>query len=94
LYKKFGTELIYSSSDDSDLSIYAARNAGGALTIIVINLSSVQKTKSIRIGDQASVSAEAWLFDQTHQAESIGTIELSGSITVSPQSINLYIVPA
>ncbi|HET6821663.1 MAG TPA: glycoside hydrolase family 44 protein, partial [Anaerolineales bacterium] len=40
LYKKFGTELVYSSSDDPDLSVYAARNEDDALTILVINLSS------------------------------------------------------
>ena len=92
LYKKFGTELVYSSSDDPNLTIYAARNEDDALTIMVINLSSEEKTKSIQIGDQASVSAEAWLFDQAHQAENIGTIGLSDSITVPPQSISLYIV--
>ena len=92
LYKKFGTELVYSSSDDPNLSIYAARNEDGALTILVINLSSEEKTKSIRIGDQASVSAEVWLFDQTHRAENVGVVELSDSITVPPQSISLYIV--
>ena len=93
LYKKFGTELIYSSSDDPDLSIYAARNEAGALTIMVINLSSKQRTKSIRIGSQSPFSAEVWLFDETHQAENTGMVELSDSITVSPQSISLYIVP-
>ena len=92
LYKKFGTELVYSSSDDPNLSIYAARNEDGALTILVINLSSEEKTKSIRIGDQASVSAEVWLFDQAHRAENVGVVELSDSITVPPQSISLYIV--
>jgi hypothetical protein len=93
LYKKFGNELIYSSSDDPDLSIYAARNEDGALTILVINLSSEQKTKPIQIAGQTSVSAAVWLFDQTHKAENVGMTELSDSITVSPQSISLYIVP-
>ena len=31
LYKMFGNELVYSSSDDPDLSIYAARRADGAV---------------------------------------------------------------
>ncbi len=93
LYKKFGSELIYSSSDDPDLSIYAARNGDGALTILVINLSSEQKTKPIQVAGQTSVSADIWLFDQTHKAENIGTTELPSSITFSPQSISLYIIP-
>jgi alpha-L-arabinofuranosidase len=93
LYKKFGNELIYSSSDDPDLSVYAARNEDGALTILVINLSSGQKTKPLQIEGQTSISADVWLFDQTHKAENVGTTELSDSITVPPQSINLFIVP-
>ncbi len=92
LYKKFGTELVYSSSDDPGLSIYAARNEDGALTILVINLSSEEKTKPIRISDQTSISAEVWLFDQTHRAENVGVVELSDSITAPPHSISLYIV--
>jgi hypothetical protein len=27
-----------------------------------------------------------WLFDPSHQAENVGEVELSGSITVPPQS--------
>jgi hypothetical protein len=93
MYKNFGNELIYSSSDDPDLSIYAARRTDGTLTVMVINLSSEQKTKSMQIGDQTSVPAEVWLFDPTHRAENVGTINLSDGITVPPQSISLYIVP-
>jgi hypothetical protein len=63
MYKKFGNELIYSSSDDPDLSIYAARREDGALTVMVINLSLEEKAKAIRIGDRPEVQGEAWLFD-------------------------------
>jgi hypothetical protein len=92
MYKKFGDELIYSSSDDPDLSIYAARRADGALTVLVINLSLESMTKALQIRDRAQVQAETWLFDPTHRAENIGTIELSGSISVPPHSITLYII--
>lgn len=92
LYKKFGNELIYSSSDDPDLSIYAARQEDGVLTVMVINLSPEEKTKDIRIGDQAQAQAEAWLFDPDHKAENMGTVELSNGIAVPPQSITLYII--
>ena len=63
MYKKFGTELVYSSSDVADLSIYAARRPNGALTVMVINLAPEEKKKALRIGNQAPVQAEAWLFD-------------------------------
>ena len=92
MYKKFGTELIYSSSDDTDLSIYAARRSDGALTIMVVNLTSEEKTKSLRIGDQTQIQAEIWLFDTTHKVENTGTIEISDDITVPPQSVTLLII--
>jgi alpha-L-arabinofuranosidase len=90
LYKKFGNELIYSSSDDPDLSVYAARAEDGSLTVMVINLSLEEKIKAIRIADQTQ--AEAWLFDLDHAAENVGTINLSNEITIPPQSVTLYIV--
>ncbi len=93
MYKKFGNELIYSSSDDPDLSIYAARREDGTLTIMVINLSLEEKTKALRIGDQTQVQAEAWLFDPAHKAENVGRLELSNELTFPPQSVTLYIIP-
>lgn len=93
LYRKFGNELVYSSSDDADLSIYAARRADGALTVIVINLALEEKTKAFRIEGQDQVQAEVWLFDPSHKAEIIGEINISNSITAPPQSMTLYILP-
>jgi len=92
LYKRFGNELVYSSSDDPDLSIYAARRADGVLTLMVINLSLEEKTKAIQVGVQDQVPAEMWLFDPAHKAENMGVVELSNDITVPPQSLTLYIV--
>ena len=93
MYKKFGNELVYSSSDDPDLSIYAARRADGALTMMVINLALQEKTKALQIGDQTQVQADSWLFDPEHEAENVGMVELSGEVTFPPQSITLFIVP-
>jgi len=92
LFRRFGTELVYSSSDDPDVSIYAARRADGALTVLVVNLSLEEKTKTIRIEEQAQVHAETWLFDPDHKAENIGTLELSDSITLPAESVTLYII--
>ena len=85
-------ELVYSSSDDPDVSIYAARRADGALTVMVVNLSFEEKTKAIRIEEQAQVQAETWLFDLDHKAENIGAMEISNSITIPPESVTLYII--
>ena len=88
----FGGELIHSSSDDPDLSIYTARRDDGALTVIVINLSLEEQAKTLRIAKQESVKGEAWLFDQAHKAENIGDIELSAEVKFPPQSITLFII--
>ena len=93
LYKKFGSELVYSSSDDPNLSIYAAQRADEALTVIVINLSLEEKTMAIRIEGKDQVQAEAWLFDPSHKAENIGSMDISNRITVPPQSMTLYVIP-
>jgi len=92
LFRRFGTELIYSSSDDPDVSIYAARREDGALTVIVVNLALEEKTKAIRIEKQAQIHAETWLFDLDHKAENAGALELSDSITIPPESVTLYII--
>ena len=92
MYKKFGNELIYSSSDDPDLPMYAARRDDGTLTVMVINLGLEAKTKAVRIGDQTEVRAEAWLFDPNHKAEDIGSVELSSETVFPPQSISLHII--
>jgi hypothetical protein len=93
LYKKFGNELVYSSSDDPDLSIYAARREDGSLTVIIINLALEEKTKAIRMENQDQIQVEAWLFDPSHEAENIGEIDISNNITVPPQSMTLYVIP-
>ena len=87
-----GSELVYSSSDDPDLSIYTARRNDGALTMMIINLSLEEQAKALRIADQSSVKGEAWLFDPTHNAENIGDVELSGEVKFPPQSITLFII--
>jgi hypothetical protein len=92
LYKKFGTELVYSSSDHPDLAIYTARRDDGSLTVMIVNLALEEKTKAIRIDGQAQIQAEAWLFDPTHKAEKIGIIDITKGVTVPAQSVTLYIV--
>jgi hypothetical protein len=93
MYKKFGSELVYSSSDDADLQVYAARRQDGSLTVMVINLSAVEKAEALRIGDQTGVQAESWLFDPDHEIENMGTAQLAGEIVFPPQSISFYIIP-
>lgn len=92
MYKKFGSELVYSSSDEDNVSIYAARREDGALTIMVINLSLEEQIKAFRIAGHTSVNAEAWLFDPIHTVENMGSLEISNEVLLSPQSISLFII--
>lgn len=95
LYQHFGTELISSQSSDPDVRIYAARRADGALTLMVINLGPDEKTKGLQFsGFTPGDKAEVWRFDVEHNAEQIGSADVSTGITVPGQSITLYVVPA
>ncbi|RPI30937.1 MAG: hypothetical protein EHM70_12680 [Chloroflexota bacterium] len=70
LYQKFGSELIYASSDHPDVSVYAAKRQDGALTLMFVNLGPEPIDIPLRIDDfTSSVDVEAWLFDQDHFAE-------------------------
>jgi len=96
VYQRFGRELIYTSSDDPDLSAYAALRDDGALTIIVVNLSRRDIGKPLYLGHfTPGGPAEVWLFDQQHKAERVGqtTIASGDSIAWPAQSVSLYIVP-
>jgi hypothetical protein len=95
LYKRFGTELLESSSSNPDISIYAARRDDGALTLMVVNLGPDERSMTLQIADfTPEGEAEVWRFDAEHNAEQLGTeqIKNDGTITVPGQSITLYIV--
>jgi hypothetical protein len=90
--KMFGEELVYSSSDDAYLSVYAAKRHDGALTIMVVNLSLEAKVKPIQIAGQPSAKGEAWLFDPNHSVENMGKVELNGEGQFPAQSVTLFIL--
>lgn len=96
LYKQFGSELIYASSDDPLVRIYAARRSDGILTLIMINLGPDEKTKPLRLDNVTSTGpAEVWLFDVDHLAEKVGERRIASGdpITLPAQSISLYTLP-
>lgn len=93
MYKMFGDELVYSSSDEDSLSIYAAkRSEDGTLTLMVVNLSAEAKEKALVIADQPTARGEAWLFDPEHKVENMGEVELGGEMRFPAQSVTLFIL--
>jgi alpha-L-arabinofuranosidase len=96
LYKEFGSELVYTSSDDPLVRVYAARREDGALTVMVVNLGPDEVTKPLRLDNFVPGSpGEIWLLDTDHLVESIGRQQIaSGDALVLPaESVSLYILP-
>ncbi len=94
MYKNFGTQHIYASSGIQDVSIYAAQNDSGQLTLMVINLSDQEQHAPLKIQGLTPTSADTWLFDASHNAEDLGqqSIPADGQLVLPPQSITLYII--
>lgn len=96
MYTHLGTELVASESADDNVTITAAKTDDGSLTLMVINLGSDEKTLPLEIkGFTPAGEADVWRFDKDHNAENIGTQDLtSGMVTLPAQSITLYSIPA
>jgi alpha-L-arabinofuranosidase len=92
LYKNFGNRLVFTQSSDNDVRIYGALNDNNQLTMIVINLSDDEKTRSLVLNGSEGGEAQVLRFDDTLNAEPVDTvlIENGGTLTVLPHSITLY----
>lgn len=96
LYQRFGARRAYASSDDLQVSIFAARRPDGALTLMIVNLASAPVEKTLTFADApASTSAETWLFDHEHPAEQVAPTPLAArsTLTLPAESVTLLIVP-
>lgn len=93
--RHFGSELIYASSDHPYVSVYAARRADGALTVMVINLNSEARTANLKFDNFSGGQAQVWKLDLEHKAEQDTSVQLASvnTLELSPESITLYIVP-
>ena len=92
-YKRFGNRLLYASSDNPNLSIYAARKDDNTLTLLIINLGADEKTTPLKPGNFTPANAvRVWRFDAGRNAERIGEEQLGddNSIVLPEQSITLY----
>lgn len=96
MYKNFGNELVYASSDDPDVSIYAALRDDGKLTLMLVNLGPEERTKPLHLkGVTQPVGAEIWLFDSEHNAEKVAegrSLSSGDQVTLPAQSLSLYVL--
>jgi len=92
VYKHFGENLVYSDSGVSHVSIYAAKREDGSLTLVVINLADEEKRVSLEIAGGAPATAAMILLDHEHNAADLGVRPFDGSLTLSPQSVTLYVL--
>lgn len=95
MWKRFGNELVYASSDDSQISIYAARQ-GEALTLVLINLSDQVQTRPLTLDHWTPIGrATVRRFDPTHNATEESPIDILSqfSYTMPPTSVTLLTMP-
>jgi hypothetical protein len=94
MYSHFGTERLYAASGVADVSVYAARRADGALTIMIVNLSDSPQRVPLQVQGLNPSRAELWLFDATHNAVNLGeqALPADGSLELPPQSVSLYVL--
>ncbi|CAG0930367.1 Intracellular exo-alpha-(1-_5)-L-arabinofuranosidase 1 [Thermoflexales bacterium] len=96
MYRRFGTQLVESSTDQALVSIYAALRADGALTLMVINRSDLEQTRPVQLhGFTPHGAAEVYRLDESHNAEKIESQQIhdGAKITLPPYSMTLYVLP-
>ncbi len=93
LYKQFGSELVYASSDDEAVRIYAARREDGALTLMIVNLGDEDAKKPLVLANfTASGPAETWRLDAEHNAELIDPTPLDAPLNLPALSVTLLVI--
>jgi len=96
LYKRFGRQLVESSTDRALLSIYASRRDDGALTLMLINRSAEPQTLPLQlVGFAPGGPAEVWRLDAEHNAEQVDSQDVKDGdlIMLPPYSMSLYAFP-
>jgi len=94
LYKNFGSEQVFAASGVPDVDIFAATRPDGTLTLMVINLGDNDQKVPLQVQGRALSSADVWLLDKTHNAESLGAqpFPADGLLTLPAQSATLYVI--
>jgi hypothetical protein len=94
LYQQFGEQQVYADSGAANISIYAARRADGALTLMIVNLADEAQTVRLEVRGGTPERAQVWRFDAQHNAENLGEQAIDASALELPgQSITLLVMP-
>jgi hypothetical protein len=92
MYRRFGDTLLYAASDDPDVSIFAARDQSGAVTLMIVNLASSEARLPLTVDNfTPAAPAETWLFDKQHTVEKVEPTPFDRPITLPPESMTLLV---
>lgn len=94
MYQQFGNQRVYAASGIEGVSIYAAENNGGRLSILIINLNSEEQLVPLEWTGAFSGEAQEWLFDPAHNAEELGAVALENGATIAlpAESMSLFLL--
>ncbi len=98
LYKRFGNQLVYASSGDPEVAVYAAKRPDDVLTIIFINRSDEEKRIPLWLQNfNIAGSVQIWRLDEEEGFHNLDPIEMkNGDEVVLPRrTASVYLmVPA
>jgi hypothetical protein len=96
LYQQLGDQLLASSSPDDNVSILAARRAGGALTLMLVNRGQQEARLPLKLeGFTPAGPAQVWRLDADHPAEQLDDAALADGalLALPPLSATLFVIP-
>lgn len=95
LYKRFGRTLLPSQSSDPNLTVAAALNEAGQLTVMVVNPFEDERVVKVEVdGAPACPVKSAWRLDAQHKAEPITLETDAPRLAVPGYSVTLYLLEA
>lgn len=92
LYQQFGDELLFSTSDESYVSVVASMRDDGAVTVMVTNRDAPEATVPLEIvGVDTTTASEVWRLEDGVWAENLGAMDVGSSITLPGKSMTLFV---
>jgi hypothetical protein len=94
IYKRFGNHLLAATSDQLRVSVFAAKQDDGSVTVVFVNRgeTAVKQPLQLEKGDKLALT-EAYLFDQNTMAQAFAPPEFHNGdpVEVAGYSVLLYI---